>query len=66
VEDGVDKAGIAEDEEPGIGADEEAGPEGQEDELEEEVLMAAGSGDEESQREAQQCAEGRGKGRDGK
>ena len=37
----VDQAGVAQQEDPGVGADQEAGPERQHDELQVEVLVAS-------------------------
>ena len=59
-EHGVDEARVAQDEEPGVGADEKTGPEGQQDELQIEVLASAGARDEERERKAEQRAESRG------
>ena len=59
-EDGVDQAGVAEDEEPGVGADQKTGPERQEHQLQVEAAALARARDEEREREAGGDAEGGG------
>jgi hypothetical protein len=57
---GVEQAGFAQQEEPGVGAHEEAGPERQHDERQIEIAARAGTGDEQRQGETRRQADQRG------
>src|SRR5579871_892137 len=60
----VDEPGVAQQKHPGVGSDQEAGPEGKNHQAQIEILALAGPGDKQRERKSEQQAENCGRARD--